>query len=430
MINRKLRAAAILVAFPMILMACGTDNGGDKAASTPSGGGTKDFRGVVLRETTAAGGLQTSLTFANEWLLQKTGIKVETNGVPVGDVRSVGVLDAKSAHRLDIVTNNDQWTGELNPGSIPLNDYIKRDNFDMSSFIEGLPELFTENGQVYALPTRIGGRVLVYRKDLLEKAGATAPPKTWEELRDLARKMTTKDTSGFTISLGQNDHMLDSWLEVYLGFGGKFMENDEFAFNGKAGAESLQFLIDMRKEGSIGKDAVGLDDSGLIAAMQTGRAAMTIAFSGWVGPMTDPKVSKFPTVIAATRAPYSQSSGLTQAPTLLAGWGRGISKFTKNKDAAWEAVKASVNPEVQIKGSGYAATVNSVFADPGFNTAFPQAKSIYEASVGGVAHPQIPQWGQVAALMKPILSKAIEGNITAQAAMDQITQEANKLIGK
>ena len=43
-------------------------------------------------------------------------------------------------------------------------------------------------GKVYGLPYLSAPRVLLYRKDLLAKAGFTRPPDTWEELADGRRR--------------------------------------------------------------------------------------------------------------------------------------------------------------------------------------------------------------------------------------------------
>ena len=53
--------------------------------------------------------------------------------------------------------------------------------------------------------------VLYYRKSLLEAAGITAPPKSWDELLDAARKLTTDDVYGMNIGQVAGDLGWSSW---------------------------------------------------------------------------------------------------------------------------------------------------------------------------------------------------------------------------
>jgi multiple sugar transport system substrate-binding protein len=52
------------------------------------------------------------------------------------------------------------------------------------------------DGKIYGVPSVASTRVLVYREDLLKNAGV-AVPKTWEDLRAAAKKLTKGSTYGF-----------------------------------------------------------------------------------------------------------------------------------------------------------------------------------------------------------------------------------------
>ncbi|MFD4242951.1 ABC transporter substrate-binding protein [Streptomyces sp. NPDC058525] len=52
-------------------------------------------------------------------------------------------------------------------------------------------ELTTLGGATWALPLDAAPQAFFYRKDLFEKAGITAPPKTWDEYRAAAQKLKT-----------------------------------------------------------------------------------------------------------------------------------------------------------------------------------------------------------------------------------------------
>src|SRR5208337_3273032 len=58
---------------------------------------------------------------------------------------------------------------------------------DYGSFPDSTWKVASVNGKIYGVPSIASTRVLVYRDDLLSKAGISVP-KTWADLRDAAKK--------------------------------------------------------------------------------------------------------------------------------------------------------------------------------------------------------------------------------------------------
>lgn len=54
----------------------------------------------------------------------------------------------------------------------------------------------TIGGQLWGIPTELSVYELIYNKKILAEAGFTAPPKTWDELHDMAAKITKKNDQG------------------------------------------------------------------------------------------------------------------------------------------------------------------------------------------------------------------------------------------
>jgi ABC-type glycerol-3-phosphate transport system substrate-binding protein len=63
-------------------------------------------------------------------------------------------------------------------------------------------QAFTKQGFVYALPLSIDTLSLIYNKDLLGGAGMTAPPTTWEQLKEMLPKLIKKDGAGNIVIAG------------------------------------------------------------------------------------------------------------------------------------------------------------------------------------------------------------------------------------
>lgn len=82
------------------------------------------------------------------------------------------------------------WLAEQNAYLEPLDEYIAQSGIDTDRFVDSFYNMFSLNGQQFALPFRIGGWVLLYRKDLFEAAGLTETPKNMDELREYAKILT------------------------------------------------------------------------------------------------------------------------------------------------------------------------------------------------------------------------------------------------
>lgn len=95
------------------------------------------------------------------------------------------------------------------------------------------PDPQTGKHGVFGIPDRVDSRALVYNKDLLIRAGyvdehgEARPPKTWEELEEMAVKLTEHSPSGRILRLGFVPNFGNSWLYLFGWMnGGEFMSPD------------------------------------------------------------------------------------------------------------------------------------------------------------------------------------------------------------
>lgn len=84
--------------------------------------------------------------------------------------------------------------------------------FDQRQFLPAAIDAVQINGTAYGVPWFLDTRVLFYRTDIAAKAGVTAAPTTWAELKEAARAMQSKGGAKYGISLPT-----DSW-HIFLPF--------------------------------------------------------------------------------------------------------------------------------------------------------------------------------------------------------------------
>jgi len=156
---------------------------------------------------------------------------------------------------------------------LPLDDILSKEYLDKyfeGAFLEGVTKV---DGKIYTLP-RMGAEMnhmLYYNKDVLKEAGLDPekPPTTWAELREMAKVVTDQgkgDVFGIVFGLGSGDYA----TRIVQGFsegisplaGSKFdFLTGKYNFDKQAWTDSVQYLVDLKEDGSILPSSYNLQHS-------------------------------------------------------------------------------------------------------------------------------------------------------------------------
>jgi maltose/maltodextrin transport system substrate-binding protein/arabinogalactan oligomer/maltooligosaccharide transport system substrate-binding protein len=185
----------------------------------------------------------------------KNNIKVNLQELDFGSIRDQLKLAGPAGQGPDIIIGANDWLGELVSNGLidPLDLGAKASSFDPVA-----TKAFTYAGKTYGLPYSTEAIALVYNKDLVP-----TPPKTWEELKTMAKQLQDdkKVEQGFALQQGDPYHA----YPVFSGFGGYvFGKNADGSYNpkdlgldsagSKAAAEELDKMV---KAGLLKKDVTG-----------------------------------------------------------------------------------------------------------------------------------------------------------------------------
>jgi multiple sugar transport system permease protein len=137
----------------------------------------------------------------------------------------------------------------------PLDDLIARDRRKPDGIRkdEYYPSTWNEavfKGKVYAVPNQTDDRCLYYNRALFRKAGLdpNKPPQTWEELKDVAVKLTHRDKAGNLKSVGFSPNYGNVWLYMYSWQAdGELMSPDgrTCTMANPYTTEALQYVVDL-----------------------------------------------------------------------------------------------------------------------------------------------------------------------------------------
>lgn len=373
----------------------------------------------------AGGSGRTFEASANRFQAQ-TGIKVRAIQYPYAEVREKQLLElVGKTGNIDVVSiDGSIWLPELKPFLKPL------DGVDTSNLIPSMVDLFRSDGQLLALPVRIAGWVLIYRKDLFDKEGL-ALPQTWAEFRATAQKLTKDGVYGFVPALKQGNYLVVQWIPFLFGHGGAILSPDKkrAAFNTPAGLKATEYFIGLIKDGLVPPGAKSYEQSDIITAMSQGIGAMAITYSPYYLNMNNPKESKVAGKLdIAPFLPYDPAAGLKTGRTLISGWGFGVADSSRYPEEAKRFIQFIAGDAEQKRiavENNNAPTSAAVYRDPDYLKAYPAAASVLKALESAEDRPLIENWTVVEDILARELSAAVAGTKTPQQALTDAEKAVN-----
>ena len=168
-------------------------------------------------------------------------------------------------------------------------------DYDVDDLLPAIRGGLSVDGKLYAAPFYGESAMIMYRKDLFEKAGLTMPDSpTWEFIGDAARKITDRgaDINGICLrgkaGWGENMAFLTA---LNNSFGGRwFDENWQPQFDQPEWKTSLQFYVDMMKDaGPQGASSNGFNEN--LTLFQQGKCGMWIDATVAASFVSNPKDS-------------------------------------------------------------------------------------------------------------------------------------------
>ena len=326
---------------------------------------------------------------------------------------------------------------------VPLDDLGA--DYDVDDLLPAIRNGLSADGKLYAAPFYGESSMVMYRKDLFEKAGLTMPDApTWDFVADAARKITDKNSETYGICLrgkagwGENMAFLTATANS---FGARwFDENWKPQFDQPEWKKTLQFYIDLMKDaGPPGASSNGFNEN--LALFQSGKCGMWIDATVAASFVTNPKESKVADKVGFALAP---DTGLGKRGNWLWAWSLAIpAGSAKQEDAkkfiAWATSKSYL--ELVASKEGWAnvppGTRKSLYANPEYQAAAPFAKMTLESINSadptkptvkpvpyvGVQFVAIPEFQGLGTAVGQQFSAALAGKVT----VDQALQNAQQL---
>jgi sorbitol/mannitol transport system substrate-binding protein len=327
----------------------------------------------------------------------------------------------------------------------PLDGLSADAAYDVDDLLPAIRSGLSLDGKLYAAPFYGESSMVMYRKDLMEKAGLTMPDApTWEFIGEAARAMTDRDNDINGICLrgkagwGENMAFLTAMSNS---FGARwFDETWKPQFDSDAWKNTLEtYLSLMADAGPAGASSNGFNEN--LTLFQQGKCGMWIDATVAASFVTNPTDSTVADKVGFALAP---DNGLGKRGNWLWAWSLAIPKGSQQWDAAASFIKWATDKaylETVAAQDGWAnvppGTRTSLYENADYQAAAPFAKmtldSINSANPSeptvdpvpyvGVQFVAIPEFAGIATNVGQLFSAALAGQMSAADALAQ-AQEA------
>jgi len=271
-------------------------------------------------------------------------------------------------------------------------------DYDVDDLLPAIRSGLSADGKLFAAPFYGESSMIMYRKDLFEKAGVKMPESpTWEFVAEAAKKITDRANGINGICLrgkagwGENMAFLTATSNS---FGARwFDENWKPQFDQPEWKNTLTFYVNMLKEsGPEGASANGFNEN--LTLFNAGKCGMWIDATVAASFVTDPKQSTVADKVGFALAP---NTGLGKNGNWLWAWSLAVPAGTQKAASAQKFVSWATSKgylDLVAAKEGWAnvppGTRKSLYANADYLKAAPFAKLTLESiNSADPAHPTV-----------------------------------------
>jgi multiple sugar transport system substrate-binding protein len=334
---------------------------------------------------------------------------------------------------VDVIGGDVIWPAQLAASGWILDMTDKFPESEQKKFLEGPLQSVTYDGKVWGVPWYTDAGMLYHRADLLEKSGYSEPPKTWDELKEMADKVK-KDQGikyGFVFQGDAYEGGVCNGLEYIWTHGGNAVDPND---PNKILIDSPEAAAGLATEASMLSSGVAPE------AVSTYQEAETdAAFFQEPGDAVFARQWPYGYAYLDTKGYLKQDQvGVGPLPvdegnplaSCLGGWDMLINSQSDMQEEAWQFIKFMTSPE-QMKFRAVRATVlptrSALLTDP-------EIEKIPVVSKGRPAiehtHPRpvSPYYADMSLEMNEQFNACLKGDVSPEQAVKTLQGSLERIV--
>ncbi len=356
------------------------------------------------------------------------GTDIQIEVVPWDVLLQKLTTDISAGTNADLAIIGTRWLVDFVEEGIaaPLDGYM--DDAFRGRFIDVFLSPSVMNGKTYGLPIAASARAMYYNRELLEKAGASAPPDTWEELAKTAAAVSALGDDVYGYGLQGKEIETDVYFYyAFWAYGGQLIEDDGTSgLDTEAAYEAARLYKSMIDAGATQPGVTAYTREDVQNLFKQGRVGMMITapfLSSQIreeAPGLPYGVAPIPAGPGGQRGTY----GVTDSIIMF--------ENSRNKDLAWKFLDLIFTTEWRAKfteGEGFLPVNKEVAAMPSF-AENPDLKVFTALLPEARFAPVIRGWEEIAAITSNALQSIYLGEAGVEEALNAAAAKIDRVLGK
>ena len=331
----------------------------------------------------------------------------------------------------DLCQLGNTWIPEL----VALNALAPLDRYIAGSptvvaddYFAGIWDTNRVDGHVYGVPWYVDTRLAFYRRDLLERAGFAAPPRSWDEWRRMLAAIQTHagpDRQAILLPLNEFEPLVALALqqdETLL------REDGRWGNFGSAGfRRALAFYVEMFQRGWA-PILVSAAVSNVWTDFGRGRFAFYVSGPWNIGELRRrlPAEQQDTWMTAPLPGPHGPGASIAGGSSLV------VFRASRHQAAAWRLIEFLSQPAVQRRFHALTGDLpprRTTWADPALADDV-HARAFREQLERVKPAPKVPEWERIANEIRVVAERAVRGALSVEQAARELDARANRILEK
>jgi multiple sugar transport system substrate-binding protein len=365
-----------------------------------------------------------------------TGVRVNTVFVEYKDRYSL--VTAAASRRVpdyDLILLDLIWTADFAAHGIidPVPPALVRGV--TAGIVPGIYAPFQYKEKLWALPFHVDFQLLYTNLDLLSRAGHERPPRTLEELEQMAKDAKSRGVIEYPVfdSWNQQEVLVCEFTWLVGAFGGTLTDGDgRVACTTPACIAALRFMTRLLAEGLVNPYSLQSEENFTSEVFQAGDALFTTNWSFLIRLLGGSPSQSPPLRWALSTIPVSAAVARTGILTSSVSGFEGLAVMARSthKDAAWRFASFLDSPEFQGAHLEFMPVWKEVWEKPST-----RANDLYlgikQQQIAGLQYrPALPSYGEISAALQKGIFSALQGQATPQDALREAQKTIDTVAGK
>ncbi|HUG60693.1 MAG TPA: sugar ABC transporter substrate-binding protein [Methylomirabilota bacterium] len=354
------------------------------------------------------------------------GIDIQVEVVPWDVLLQKLTTDIASGTNADLSIIGTRWLIDFVQQDIaePLDGYM--DDAFKARFIDTFMQPSVMEGATYGLPIAASARAMYYNKALLEEAGVTEPPKTWDDVKAAAEKIKALGGENFAYGLQGKEIETDVYFYYAMwSFGGEIIEADGTSgLDSEAALKAAMLYKEMIDGGLTQPGVTSYSREDVQNLFKQGKVGMMITAPFLSNQIKEeaPDLSYGVTAIPEGPTGVRGTYGVTDSIIMF--------KNSQNKDEAWKFLDYIFTTDLRSEftmGEGFLPVNQEVAAMDHFQND-PDLKEFTALLPDARFAPVIPGWEEIAQITSDALQRIYLGEGDPATVLQDAAARADAIL--